>query len=193
MVRGKVLAYIKRAIRSVDLVVISDYSKGLISGELMEGVMELSGRLKKPVVVDPTVEHIDFYRGATIVTPNNLEAGLASGMEIVDEESLKMAGEILLKKFSCKALLITRGEHGMSLFEANSETHIPTVAKEVYDVSGAGDTVNGVMALALAAGAGFKEAAVLANFAAGIVVGKVGTATVRPDELLEAVTFGLKR
>jgi D-beta-D-heptose 7-phosphate kinase/D-beta-D-heptose 1-phosphate adenosyltransferase len=192
-VRAKVIGYVKKAIRKADLVVISDYSKGLVTRELMEEIMELSGRLKKPVVVDPKVEHIDYYRGATLVTPNNLEASLASGTEIEDEESLKRAGEILLKRLSSKALLITRGEHGMSLFEAASETHIPTVAREVYDVSGAGDTVNGVMSLVLATGAGFKEAAVLANLAAGIVVGKVGTATVSPEELLEAVSFSLKR
>jgi D-beta-D-heptose 7-phosphate kinase/D-beta-D-heptose 1-phosphate adenosyltransferase len=192
-VRGKVYSYIKRAIRAADLVVISDYAKGLVTGELIEGVMELSGRFKKPVVVDPKVEHIDYYTGAALVTPNNMEAGLASGVEIKDEQSLKRAGEILLKRLSCEALLITRGENGMSLFEADSETHIPTVAREVYDVSGAGDTVNGVMALALASGASFKEAAVLANLAAGIVVGKVGTATVSPEELLEAVLFSLKR
>lgn len=192
-VRDKVFAYIKEAVGKADLVVIADYSKGLISEELLEDVMELSGRYKKPIVVDPKVEHFDYYTGATLVTPNNYEAGLASGIEIEDERSLKRAGEALRDRLLCEALLITRGEHGMSLFEEDSEIHIPTVAKEVYDVSGAGDTVVGVMALALATGASFKEAAVLANFAAGIVVGKVGTATVSPGELLEAVQSKLKR
>jgi D-beta-D-heptose 7-phosphate kinase/D-beta-D-heptose 1-phosphate adenosyltransferase len=192
-VRERVFSYIEQAVRKASLVVVSDYSKGLISEELMEVVMEITGRLKRPLVVDPAVEHFDYYSGATLVTPNNKEAGLASGIEIKDTESLKRTGEILRARLCCEALLITRGEHGMSLFEADSETHIPTVAKEVYDVSGAGDTVVGVMSLSLAAGASFKEAAVLANLAAGIVVGKVGTATVRPAELLQAVQLSLKR
>ncbi len=178
----KVIKYVKKALKSTDLVIISDYAKGLITSTLMEETKTFASKLGKPIVLDPKVEHFNYYRGVTVVTPNNLEASLASGIDIVDGKSLHMAGEVLYNKLGCKALLITRGEHGMSIFESNEETHIPTVAREVYDVSGAGDTVVGVLGLALASGADFKEAAVLANYAAGIVVSKVGTATVGADE-----------
>ena len=118
-------------------------------------------------------------------------------MDIDGPDSLKKAGEALLKRLGCEALLITRGERGMSLFEAdeahNRQTDIPTVAQEVFDVSGAGDTVIAVLALAIASGASYREAAVLANFAAGVVVGKIGTATLTEDELMSAVTAGLKK
>ena len=189
---AKVLSYIKRAAKAADLVVISDYAKGLITQRLVEETNALCQRLGKPVAVDPKVEHFDFYKGVTIVTPNNLEASQASGVDITDNDTLHRAGEVLFNRLGCQALLITRGENGMSLFEASSETHIPTVAKEVFDVSGAGDTVIGTLALALAGGASFTGAAVLANIAAGVVVGKVGTATLSPEELREAAAKGLK-
>lgn len=189
---AKVLKYIKRAAREADVVVISDYAKGLVTESLVEEIVRVCSKLGIPLAVDPKVEHFDYYRGAAIVTPNNHEASVASGIEIEDPESLHRAGEVLINRLGCPALLITRGEHGMSLFERGSDTHIPTVAKEVYDVSGAGDTVIGTLALALGAGASYKEAAVLANFAAGVVVGKLGTATLGPDELSSAVSAGLK-
>lgn len=189
---ARVLSYIKKAVKAADLVVISDYAKGLITQQLVEETNAVCQSLGKPVAVDPKVEHFDYYKGVTIVTPNNLEASQASGVEITDDETLHRAGEVLFNRLGCQALLITRGENGMSLFETASETHIPTVAKEVFDVSGAGDTVIGTLALALASGADFKEAAVLANFAAGVVVGKVGTATLSQEELHEAAAKGLK-
>jgi D-beta-D-heptose 7-phosphate kinase/D-beta-D-heptose 1-phosphate adenosyltransferase len=192
-VTREVLSYIRKTVAAANVVVVSDYAKGLISEGLMKKTVALCARNKRPLVVDPKVEHLDFYRGADIVTPNNLEASLGAGMEIRDERTLKKVGLALKERLESKALLITRGEHGMSLFENNSETHIPTVAKEVYDVSGAGDTVAGVLALSLAAGASFREAAVLANFAAGVVVGKLGTATLTADELFEAVFMALNR
>lgn len=189
---AKVLGYIKKAVKEADLIIISDYAKGLITQGLVEDANELCLKLKKPVAVDPKVEHFEYYKGVTIVTPNNLEASQASGVDITDNDSLHRAGEVLFNKLGCEALLITRGENGMSLFEPGFETHIPTVAKEVFDVSGAGDTVISTLSLALASGASFKEAAVLANFAAGVVVGKVGTATLTPAELMDAVGAGLK-
>lgn len=189
---AKALAYIRKAVKDVDVVVISDYAKGLITKALVEQTIEICRSLGKPVAVDPKVEHFDYYSGATIVTPNNLEASQASGVDITDNASLHRAGEVLFNKLNCSALLITRGEHGMSLFEPDIETHVPTVAKEVFDVSGAGDTVIGTLALALASGASFREAAVLANFAAGVVVGKVGTATLNTGELAMAAAAGLK-
>lgn len=188
----RVIRYIKRAVKGADIVIVSDYAKGLITQHLMDEMNSLCLTLGKPVAVDPKVEHFDFYKKVTIVTPNNLEASLASGVEMDSEEALHRAGEVLFGRLGCKALLVTRGEQGMSLFEPGRETHIPTVAQEVFDVSGAGDTVISTLALALAAGASFREAAVLANFAAGVVVGKIGTATVTPEELYNAVQIGLK-
>ena len=182
-VMKKVFAYIKSAMGRADVVIVSDYAKGVVTEDMMEYVMALAAKSGKAVCVDPKVEHFDYYKGATVVTPNNLEASRASGVEIKDSSSLKRAGKALIERLGCSALLITRGENGMSLFADGTETHVPTLAREVYDVSGAGDTVISVFAMALAAGANFKEAAALANFAAGIVVGKLGTATVTPAEL----------
>ncbi len=184
---ARILDYVEKTLKKVDVVVVSDYSKGLVTEELMEGLKELARQRQKPIVVDPKVEHFHYYHGVELVTPNNLEASRASGVEIRDEETLHRAGRILLDSLGSEAVLITRGEQGMSLFEKDRDTHIPTVAREVYDVSGAGDTVVGVMALALSAGADYREAAVLANMAAGIVVGKVGTAVVHPEELLDVI------
>lgn len=183
-----ILDYTRKRIDRVDAIVVSDYSKGVISKELVEGLVDIAKGVGKVIAVDPKVSHFGFYKGATIVTPNTEEASKASGIEIEDEVSLLQAGERLLNILGSDALLVTRGEHGMSLFERNGEvTHFPTVAREVYDVTGAGDTVIGTMALALATGAAMKESAVLSNYAAGIVVGKVGTATVTPGELESAI------
>ncbi|MBI5238198.1 MAG: D-glycero-beta-D-manno-heptose-7-phosphate kinase [Deltaproteobacteria bacterium] len=193
----KVLNCITRAARAADVVIISDYAKGLISSPLVEETVRECRRFGKPLLIDPKVEHFDYYKGAAMVTPNNIEAALASGVDIDGPDSLKKAGETLLKRLGCEALLITRGERGMSLFEAfdadSRQTDIPTVAQEVFDVSGAGDTVIAVLALAMASDASYKEAAVLANFAAGVVVGKIGTAALTEDELMSAVTAGLKK
>ncbi len=183
-----IMDFMKEKINSIDAIVISDYAKGVISGDIVEEIVTLANGKGKPVAVDPKVSHFDCYKYVTIVTPNSDEASQASGVDIEDEASLLRAGEVLLNKLGSEAILITRGEHGMSLFENNGGiTNIPTVAKEVYDVSGAGDTVIGAVALSIAAGASFKEAAVISNFAAGIVVGKVGTATVTPGELKNAM------
>ncbi len=190
-VTREVISNIRKTVAAADVVVVSDYAKGLVSGGLMKKTVALCSKKGRPLVVDPKVGHLDFYRGADIVTPNNLEASLGAGMEIRDDRTLRKAGRLLKERLASKALLITRGEQGMSLFENNSETHIPTVAKEVYDVSGAGDTVVGVLAMSLAAGANFREAAVLANFAAGVVVGKLGTATLTTEELFKAVVTAL--
>lgn len=126
-----------------------------------------------------------------MVTPNTVEASSASGISITDSASLEEAGKMLLKRLKCDALVITRGEEGMAIFEPQKEPFlVPTKAKEVYDVTGAGDTVIGTMALALGAGASIRIAADLANHAAGIVVGKVGTATVEQQELIFSLEEG---
>jgi len=168
--------------------IVSDYAKGVITQGLVKDLLHLAQKNGIPVVVDPKVSHMDYYREVTVVTPNHLEASQASGVEITDERSLMEAGQRLLRRLNSQAVLITRGELGMSLFEKNGEvTHIPTMAKAVFDVTGAGDTVVSTMALALGSGASLQEAATLANHAAGIVVGIVGTATVSREMLRDAV------
>jgi D-glycero-beta-D-manno-heptose-7-phosphate kinase len=169
-------------------IIVSDYSKGVVTKSLVRDLVRFAEGRGIPVAVDPKVGHFDYYKGATVVTPNNLEASQVSGIEIKDEDSLHAAGRKLLDRLKGRGVLITRGEHGMSLFEhGKNPVHIPTVAKEVYDVTGAGDTVIAVFTLALAAGASMTEAAFIANHAAGIVVGEVGTATVGIGELKNAL------
>ncbi|MBE9545992.1 MAG: D-glycero-beta-D-manno-heptose-7-phosphate kinase [Proteobacteria bacterium] len=179
----KMVEYVE-TIGDLGAIVISDYSKGIVSKRLLKGVSEVISGRDIVVCIDPKQNDFSLYQGFDVITPNHHEAGRALGMEIVSEDDLINGGETLLERFGFKAVLITRGEDGMSLFENGAKnTHIPTVAREVFDVTGAGDTVVGVFALCMAAGATFKEAAVLANHAAGIVVGKVGTATVSQEEL----------
>lgn len=179
-----ILNHCRGLIPNIDAVIISDYGKGVIIPPLIERLVSMSGKFNRPVVVDPKVGHLESYKHITVLTPNHHEAGALAGKPIVDEESLIEVGRLLLNILECQAVLITRGEKGMSLFTRPGEViHIPTVAREVYDVTGAGDTVVAVFTLALASGAGLLEAATLANYAAGIVVGKVGTATVTVGEL----------
>jgi rfaE bifunctional protein kinase chain/domain len=186
-VEGKVLKdivdFIHSEIPKHDAVVISDYRKGVISSALVREVI----RKTKPkgifVAVDPKVGHFHCYKNVSLITPNVSEASIASGIEIRDEKSLLHAGKNLLRKIPCEAVLITRGEQGMSLFRKDRVVHIPTVAKNVYDVTGAGDTVIATFTLSHAAGADMIESAVIANHAAGIVVGEVGTAVVTPEKL----------
>ncbi len=174
----------------VDCLAISDYSKGVITKPLLRKILPAAIKHGIPIVVDPKVSHFPYYKKVTLVTPNHLEASQASGIEIGDEDTLLKAGKTLLKKLGSEAVLITRGEHGMSLFEKSGTlTHIPTEAKQVFDVTGAGDTVLGTLALALAAGAALPRAAKLANVAAGIVVGIVGTAAIEREMLEKVLSF----
>ena len=182
----KMVEYVETIRDDLGAIVISDYSKGIISERLLKGVSEVVSGRDVVVCIDPKQNDFSLYQDFDVITPNHYEAGRALGMEITSEDDLIKNGETLLERFGFKAVLITRGEEGMSLFEnGGSITHIPAVAREVFDVTGAGDTVIGILALCMAAGATFKEAAVLANHAAGIVVGKVGTATVSQEELRE--------
>lgn len=183
------ISYVRDTVPHADTVVIADYGKGVVTEELVKAVTQIAKQEKKPVLLDPKIGRFHLYRDVTLVAPNSQEASLAAGIEIVDGRSLKGVGEKLLDRFNCEVVLITRGEHGMALFERGRKKEFPvqTTAIEVFDVTGAGDTVIGVVALVLAAGASFREAAVIANYAAGIVVGKLGTATVTPGELKEAI------
>jgi len=155
---------------------------------LLRRTLPLAKSARKIVCVDPKMRDFSAYRPATVITPNTAEAERASGIAISGTRDLVRAGSKILKESGIEHLLVTRGEEGMALFEKNSSlTHIPTVAQEVFDVTGAGDTVISTLALGLVAGLSILEAAILSNIAAGIVVGKVGTASVSPDELIAAI------
>jgi D-beta-D-heptose 7-phosphate kinase/D-beta-D-heptose 1-phosphate adenosyltransferase len=182
-----VIARFRELSREADAVVVSDYSKGLLTERVLAGALGDARKLGLIVCLDPKLRSFSSYQPVTVITPNNQEAAEAAGVMIDDEKSLVAAGHKLLGSLDCRAVLITRGEEGMTLFADGGVTHIPTVAREVYDVTGAGDTVIATLALALTAGATLAEAAVLANHAAGVVVGKVGTATVTRDELLATI------
>ena len=165
-------------------VIVSDYDKGVVNRELMATILPKARQRGIPVFLDPKVHHADYYRPITLITPNQREAELLSGLAIDNERALEEAGQRLLEKFDCQYVLITRGEEGMSVFDRSGSHHLPTFAREVFDVTGAGDTVIAALTLARAGGATIEESAVLANHAAGIVVGKVGTATVSRSELI---------
>jgi D-beta-D-heptose 7-phosphate kinase/D-beta-D-heptose 1-phosphate adenosyltransferase len=165
--------------------VISDYGKGVITKPLLDALIPEARSRGMVLTVDPKETHFMNYKNVSLITPNVYEAGSAIGKRIRDEESLLEVGWEILDALKPDALLITRGESGMSLFEAErSHTHFPTVSRQVYDVTGAGDTVITSFTLALCAGASMSEAAHLANHSAGIVIRDVGTGTVEPAELL---------
>lgn len=188
----QIFNYVKQQVdEGLDAIVLSDYCKGVVTKDLVKDIVNLARKNEVIVSVDPKVSHFGMYSNVTILTPNVNEASIGSRIEISDEESLLKAGRLLLKKLKCRAVLITRGEQGMSLFEHGGKiTHIPTVAQEVFDVTGAGDTVISALTLAMATGASTADAALIANFAAGIVVGIMGTATVKPDELKQKILAG---
>ena len=183
-VENRVLEAFHSTLPEAEIVIISDYDKGLLTPRLLKHVITETQTAGKIVCLDPKIKNFLSYQHADIITPNQPEAERASGIEIVDDASLLAAAHTIREMLTCRNVLITRGEHGMSLLDANNHlTQIPTVAREVYDVTGAGDTVIATLAMALAAGAQMIEAAIIANHAAGVVVGKVGTATVTPSEL----------
>jgi D-beta-D-heptose 7-phosphate kinase/D-beta-D-heptose 1-phosphate adenosyltransferase len=175
-------------IPEMDVVLISDYDKGLITRPLIARLVETAKSASKTIIADPKGLDFSKYSGVSLLTPNRKEASLASGVKIVDGQTLAAAGKNLLKKSGIEKLLITCGKDGMVLFEADRKPFkMSTKAREVYDVSGAGDTVVAVLGLGLASGLSVKKAVSLANTAAGIVVGKVGTAPVTKNELFQAL------
>jgi D-beta-D-heptose 7-phosphate kinase/D-beta-D-heptose 1-phosphate adenosyltransferase len=187
----KIIRYVESRLRELSCLVVSDYAKGVVTPALMSELTRLAALRRIPIVVDPKVEHFGYYKGVTVITPNHLEATQAAGVHGDDDQSIDQAGAMIRQRLGCQSVLITRGEKGMSLYESDGASwHLPTRARQVYDVTGAGDTVIGTLALALSTGAGMKESAILANHAAGIVVGLVGTATVTPRQLSEALENG---
>jgi len=181
-----ILSYIRSRFPEYDAIIISDYKKGMVSSGLIKDIISASKTKKMFVAVDPKIGHFGLYQGVSLVTPNVAEASAGSGTEIKDDSTLVKAGRDLMKKYRYKSVLITRGEEGMSLFEKNRIVHIPTVAQKVYDVTGAGDTVISAFTLSHASGASMEQAAIIANHAAGIVVGQVGTAVATAEQLMES-------
>ncbi len=188
------LSYLEEHVHTFDAVMVSDYAKGVVSEQLMIRLHQLlhaarnREKRKLPLIVDPKPSNIHCFVGATVITPNHHEAMQIAGIRISDEPSLIAAARHLRDDIGCEAVLITRGEAGMALLQDDDQlVTIPTMAKEVYDVTGAGDTVAATLALGLAAGCTMNEAAILANHAAGIVVGKIGTACVSAVELRDAI------
>lgn len=187
-IRSRIEEIVKDQLPHVDALIISDYGKGVINGRLLQEIIPVARARGMITVVDPKINHFDLYRHVSVLTPNHREAAAAWGRPIRSEREMVEAGRHLVDALKAQAVLITRGEKGMSLFEVDGRvSHIPAVAKEVFDVTGAGDTVVGTMALALASKASMLEAAEISNYAAGVVVGKRGTATVSLAELKRSV------
>ncbi len=184
---SRLLSYIKSIVSSMDAIIIEDYGKGIATQRLVSELIKVGKKHKKIVAADPKKGHHIDYRGITVMTPNRAEALWMAGAES-GEANINRVGKHLLDRWSCEGVLITLGENGMSLFQSGRRPiNIPTTAREVYDVSGAGDTVISSFTTALAAGADMEEAALIANYAAGVVVGKVGTGTASRNEILEAI------
>ena len=205
---GRLLRALSTALKRLDELVLSDYDKGLITDDFADRVLSAAHQLHVPVFVKPKTSRLYAYRGARAIVCNAKEAGFYVTRSLADEQSVEEAGRALLAHFGCSAVVITRGEKGMSLFEESSPRHIHIPAtglevtyarvgqlgvergatgRQVFDLTGAGDTVLSVLALAAAAGAPLADAAMLANTAAGVVVGKLGTASVSPEELVHAL------
>ena len=185
---GLLCSRIEEALSATDAVIVSDYQKGVVTAPVMEGLRDECSRRGIPLLVDPKPENKTLYRGASLITPNNREAELMSGMRIESDSQVEEAARIIGSELDASGVLVTRGPKGMTLWQRDKGVYsIPTAAREVFDVTGAGDTVISVAALGLVAGLAMCEAAWLANLAAGIVVAKVGTATVAADEIMQAL------
>lgn len=186
----QITTFVNEKINEIDALIIEDYGKGLICPRLLQEVIAVAQKHKKIITVDPKENHFAYYQGVTLITPNHHEAGRAVRREIKTEKDLEEAGNTLLNQQNAQAVLITLGENGMRLFERKNtgkSIYIPTLAQKVFDVSGAGDTVIATATVALACQGSMLDAASIANYAAGIVVGKVGVAVATQEELLEKI------
>lgn len=186
-VERQLVERINSAARGAHALLVSDYLKGTITRPIVEALLRFK-QASAPLVVDPKIPHLDCYAGATLVTPNHHEAETATHRRIATDEDARIAAQEFRRRARCEAVLVTRGEHGMWLSSEDGDGGIPAVAREVSDVTGAGDTVVATAALALAAGATLAEAAMLANHAAGVVVAKFGPATLTAEELIAVIT-----
>ncbi|MEK7540624.1 MAG: D-glycero-beta-D-manno-heptose-7-phosphate kinase [Patescibacteria group bacterium] len=178
-IEKKLLEFIGSHIKKWDGLVVSDYAKGVITENLSKTIVNLAVKYKKPIICDVKPKHAPFFKNATLLSPNYKEALAIAG---ISDNDIKKAGKIIQKQLNCSVLL-TQGAEGITIFEDDKIKHFPAMAREVFDVSGAGDTVTAVVALALSAGASLEQATIIANHAAGIAVGKLGTAVVLSEEL----------
>lgn len=186
--RARMVAGVQDQLPQFGALVVSDYDKGVVTRALFDEVLRACLAAEVPVILDPKAFDLTAVGPVTVITPNEREAEKFSGYRVDSDSMAEIAGRALIEKTGARNILITRGEHGMSLVSSDGAVaHMPTQSKEVYDVTGAGDTVVAVLALSLAAGGTIVDAAHLANMAAGIVVGKMGTATVTPEELESAL------
>ena len=184
----RLLHMIAKNLDNMDGIVVSDYGKGVISSALMKGLRDLVRDVPVIIAVDPKTGNFEYYHEVDVITPNHHEAGTFCHMDIVDQETLIQAGRHMLKDLNCRSVLITQGKDGMTLFESGGAIiPLPTVARQVFDVTGAGDTVISTFSLGLASGLDLRSAAILSNFAAGIVVGEVGTSTVKAEDLTRII------
>ena len=188
VVEEALVAEIDRQSDSASAIVVSDYLKGCITRRVMAAIVRAATRRAIPLLVDPKIPHLDYYAGADVVTPNHHEAEAAVHMRVSSHDEAQAAARAFRTRAQCEAVLMTRGDQGMWLACRDADGALPAVAREVADVTGAGDTVIATMALALAAGGTLVEAARLANEAAGVAVGKFGAATVTPQELQRQVS-----
>jgi D-beta-D-heptose 7-phosphate kinase/D-beta-D-heptose 1-phosphate adenosyltransferase len=186
-VEQRVIAEIQKHAERVSAIVISDYLKGCVTRSVVAAAVAAGSGRGTPVLVDPKIPHVDYYVGTTVVTPNHHEAEIAANIRVRSDEDARGAARLFRDRAQCQNVLMTRGDQGMWLLGDGVEGHLPAAAREVADVTGAGDTVIATLALAMAAGATLPEAARLANEAAGIAVARFGPATVSVGELLKAV------
>ena len=186
-IEQRVIAEIQKHADRASAIVISDYLKGCVTRNVVEAAVAAAAVKGTPVLVDPKIPHVDYYSGTTVVTPNHHEAEIAANMRVRSDEEARGAARLFRDRAQCSSVLMTRGDQGMWLLTDDVEGHLPAAAREVADVTGAGDTVIATLALALAGGATMSEAARLANEAAGIAVAKFGPATVSVAELLKAI------
>ena len=186
-IEQRVVSAVQQQAADASAIVISDYLKGCVTAGVMRAVIAAARERTIPVLVDPKILHISSYAGATVITPNHHEAEVATHMRVRTEDNARDTARLFREQSACGAVLMTRGDQGMWLLDSDVEGPLPAAAREVADVTGAGDTVIATMALALAAGATLTEAARLANEAAGIAVAKFGPAVVTPSELLHAI------
>lgn len=185
-IEAALLARLEAALETAHALVVSDYLKGVVTSRLMEMVVACARRRRIPILVDPKIPHLVYYAGAAVVTPNHQEAEIATHRRIRSDEDARAAARAFREQVGCESVLLTRGEHGLWVLDGRTglEGALPARAREVADVTGAGDTVIATAALALAAGGSLAEAAQLANHAAGLVVGRFGPAVVTAAELL---------
>ncbi|MBU1075790.1 MAG: D-glycero-beta-D-manno-heptose-7-phosphate kinase [Spirochaetes bacterium] len=185
---NEMIAYVKKVISRIDGIIISDYGKGVIVPDLIEKVITIANENKKVIAVDPKIEHFFQYKNVTLITPNHFETERALNIRIKDQNDINNAGKEILKQLNLQSLFITQSKEGMTVFQKGKPpAHIPTHAKKVYDVTGAGDTVISTALMALVSSFSFEEAAMLSNYAAGIVVGEVGTTVITLKKLKEAL------